>query len=156
MSHIKKLFGNTRRVLVRRTRLAYCFAIRPLRGVAARALAKNSPQDCFLYARAVPSSSLISKKLFGNTRRVLVRRTRLAYCFAIRPLRGIAARALAENSPQDCFLYARAVSSSSLISKNSSAIPEEFWCGGRDLNSYGVTHRLLRPARLPISPPPQT
>ena len=29
------------------------------------------------------------------------------------------------------------------------------WCGGRDLNSYGVTHRLLRPARLPISPPPR-
>ncbi len=23
------------------------------------------------------------------------------------------------------------------------------------MNSYGVTHRLLRPARLPISPPPQ-
>ena len=23
------------------------------------------------------------------------------------------------------------------------------------MNSYGVTHRLLRPARLPISPPPR-
>ena len=28
------------------------------------------------------------------------------------------------------------------------------WCGRRDLNPHGVTHRNLKPARLPISPRP--
>ena len=30
-----------------------------------------------------------------------------------------------------------------------------FWCGRRDLNPHGVTHRNLKPARLPISPRPR-
>ena len=29
------------------------------------------------------------------------------------------------------------------------------WCGRRDLNPHGVTHRNLKPARLPISPRPR-
>ena len=28
------------------------------------------------------------------------------------------------------------------------------WCGRRDLNPHGVTHRNLKPARLPVSPRP--
>ena len=30
-----------------------------------------------------------------------------------------------------------------------------FWCGRRDSNPHGVTHRNLKPARLPISPRPR-
>ena len=79
-----------------------------------------------------------------------------AYCFAIRPLRSTAARAFPTNMPQAC-LFTVTPQGVQVSSIKNYMLPRQhvvFWCGGRDLNSYGVTHRLLRPARLPISPPP--
>ena len=91
----------------------------------------------------------------------IMRRTRLARiatqsaCFAAKPL----ARSLKICHRHILLTLARIEFKSRRYLKSdtrTSRVSLFKWCGGRDLNSYGVTHRLLRPARLPISPPPQT